>query len=89
MIVIVGTGAGGGLLARELAKSGEEVIIFEKGPYIDSKDAYKYYDEYPKDMDLLSTTCVGGSTIVAMGNMVRALDSELHEFGIDLTEEYE
>ena len=88
MIAIVGTGAGGGLLARELAKNGMEVIIFEKGPYIDSKDAYKYYNEYPKDIDLLATTCVGGSTIVAMGNMVRALDSELHEFGIDLTDEY-
>ena len=89
MIAIVGTGAGGGLLARELAKNGEKVIIFEKGPYIDSKDAYNYYDEYPNDVDLLSTTCVGGSTVVAMGHMVRALDSELHEFGIDLTREYE
>ena len=89
MITIVGTGAGGGLLARELAKNGIEVTIFEKGPYIDSKDAFNYYNEYPPDMDLLATTCVGGSTIVAMGNMVRALDEELHEFGIDLTREYE
>ena len=89
MITIVGTGAGGGLLARELAKNGVEVTILEKGPYIDSKDAYKYYNEYPKEIDLLATTCVGGSTIVSMANMVRALDSELHEFGIDLTEEYE
>lgn len=89
MIAIVGAGAGGGLLARELAKNGKEVIIFEKGPYIDSKDAYKYYNEYPEDVDLLATSCVGGSTIVSMANMVRALDSELHEFGIDLTKEYE
>lgn len=89
MITIVGTGAGGGLLARELAKKGIEVTIFEKGPYIESKDAFNYYNEYPPDIDLLATTCVGGSTIVAMGNMVRALDEELHEFGIDLSEEYE
>ena len=46
MITIVGTGAGGGLLARELAKNGIEVTIFEKGPYIDSKDAYNYYNQY-------------------------------------------
>ena len=89
MIAIVGTGAGGGLLARELAKNGKEVIIFEKGPYIESKDAFKYYNKYPEEIDLLATTCVGGSTIVAMGNMVRALDEELHQFGIDLTKEYE
>lgn len=89
MITIIGTGAGGGLLARELAKNGIDVVIFEKGPYIDSKDAFNYYNEYPEDVDLLATTCVGGSTIVAMGNMVRALDEELHEFGIDLTKEYE
>ena len=89
MITIVGTGAGGGLLARELAKNGIEVTILEKGPYIDSKDAFKYYNKYHPDIDLLATTCVGGSTIVAMGNMVRALDEELHEFGIDLSKEYE
>ena len=89
MITIVGTGAGGGLLARELAKNGIEVTILEKGPYIDSKDAFKYYNEYNPDIDLLATTCVGGSTIVAMGNMVRALDEELYEFGIDLAKEYE
>jgi choline dehydrogenase-like flavoprotein len=89
MITIIGTGAGGGLLARELAKNGIEVTIFEKGPYIDPKDAFNYYNEYPPDVDLLATSCVGGSTVVAMGNMVRALDDELHKFGIDLTEEYE
>lgn len=89
MITIVGTGAGGGLLALELAKNGIEVTILEKGPYIDSKDAFNYYNQYPQDVDLLATSCVGGSTIVAMGNMVRALDEELHEYGIDLSEEYE
>lgn len=89
MITIVGAGAGGGLLARELAKNGIEVTILEKGPYIDSKDAFNYYNVYSPDVDLLATTCVGGSTIVSMANMVRALDEELHPFGIDLSEEYE
>ena len=88
MITIIGTGAGGGLLARELAKNGMEVTILEKGPYIESKDAFEYYNQYNPEIDLLATTCIGGSTIVSMANMVRALDEELHEFGIDLTEEY-
>ncbi len=89
MFVIVGTGAGGGLLARELAKEDKEVTILEKGPYIKSKDAFNYYDKYSDDVDLLTTTCIGGSTIVSMSNMVRALDSELLDWNIDLTDAYE
>lgn len=88
MIVIIGTGAGGGILARELAKNGQEVVMLEKGPYIEPKDAFECYDKYGHGVDLLSTTCIAGSTIVSMANMVRALDEEFHEYGIDLTEEY-
>lgn len=89
MFVIIGTGAGGAILARELAKNGLPVTILEKGPYIKSKDAFNYYDKYNDSVDLLTTTCVGGATIVSMSNMVRALDSELHDYGIDLTDSYE
>lgn len=89
MIVIAGTGAGGAILARELAKNDFPVVILEKGPYIESKDAFTYYDKYSEDVDLLTTTCIGGATIVSMSNMVRALDSELHEYDIDLTQYYE
>lgn len=88
MFVVIGTGAGGALIARELAKNGVSVTILEKGPYINSKDAFNYYDKYSNDIDLLTATCIGGATIVSMSNMVRALDSELHEYGIDLTDEY-
>ncbi|MBQ2665267.1 GMC family oxidoreductase [Methanobrevibacter sp.] len=89
MFIIVGTGAGGAILARELAQNDLPVTIIEKGPYIDSKDAFNYYDKYNSSVDLLTTTCIGGATIVSMSNMVRALDSELHEYGIDLAEAYE
>ena len=89
MYIIVGTGAGGAILARELALNDLPVTILEKGPYIKSKDAFEYYDKYNDSVDLLTTTCIGGATIVSMSNMVRALDSELHEYGVDLTEAYE
>ena len=89
MVIVVGTGAGGAILARELAKNGVDVTILEKGPYINSKDAFNYYDTYNKSVDLLTTTCVGGATIVSMSNMVRALDSELMDYGVDLTDAYE
>ena len=88
MIIIIGSGAGGAIIARELAKNKIPVTIIEKGPYIDSKDAFNYYDSYNDSVDLLTTTCVGGATIVSMSNMVRALDSELHEYGVDISSEY-
>ena len=89
MVIIVGTGAGGAIIARELAKENIQVTIIEKGPYIKSGEAFNYYDKYNDSVDLLTTTCIGGATIVSMANMVRALDEELHEFGIDLTDEYD
>lgn len=89
MVIIVGTGAGGAIIARELAKNDIPVTIIEKGPYIESKDALNYYDKYSEDVDLLTTTCIGGATIVSMSNMVRALDEELYDYGINLKEEYE
>ena len=88
MVIIVGTGAGGAIIARELAKDDIPVTIIEKGPYIKSKDAFNYYDVYNDDVDLLTTTCIGGATIVSMSNMVRALDEELYEFDIGISDEY-
>ena len=89
MFIIVGTGAGGAILAKELAENNLPVTILEKGPYIKSKDAFEYYDKYNDSVDLLTTTCIGGATIVSMSNMVRALDEELLDFDVDLTEAYE
>lgn len=89
MVIVVGTGAGGAIIARELSKNNVPVTIIEKGPYIKSKDALNYYDKYSEDVDLLTTTCIGGATIVSMSNMVRALDEELYDYGINLDEEYE
>lgn len=89
MFVIIGTGAGGAIIARELAKENLPITIIEKGPYIKSKDAFEYYDKYNDSVDLLTTTCIGGATIVSMSNMVRALDEELLDYDVDLTEAYE
>ena len=89
MFIVIGTAAGGGIIARELAKNDLPVTILEKGPYIKSKDALNYYDKYNDSVDLLTTTCIGGATIVSMSNMVRALDEELLDYDIDLTDAYE
>lgn len=98
MAIVIGTGAGGSIIAMELAKAKIPVTIIERGPYIKSKDSFEYYDMkyYDKrlknenSLDLLKTTCIGGSTIVAAGNGVRVLEDEFREeLGIDLSKEYE
>ena len=93
MVIVIGSGAGGSLIAMELAKANIPVTIIERGPYIKSKDSFEYYDMkyYDKrlkntnSVDLLKTTCIGGSTIVAAGNGVRLLEDEFKELGIDIS----
>ena len=93
MVIVIGTGAGGAIIAMELAKANIPVTILERGPYIESKDSFEYYDmkyydkrfENTNSLDLLKTTCIGGSTIVAAGNGVRVLEDEFKELGIDLS----
>lgn len=87
MVVIIGSGAGGGILAMELALANIPVTIIEKGPFVNVKDAYNCYDKINEPIDLLKTTCVGGSTVVAAGNGVRVLEKELNELDIDISNE--
>lgn len=87
MVIIIGTGAGGGIIAMELALNNIPVTIIEKGPSIESKDAFKYYDQSDERIDLLKTTCLGGSTTVSTGNGVRVLEDELKDYGISISEE--
>lgn len=89
MVIVIGSGAGGGIIAMELAKSNIPVTIIEKGPYSKSGEGFKYYDETYDKMDLLKTSCIGGSTIVSAGNGVRSLEEEFKDMGIDLSSEYE
>ena len=87
MITIIGSGAGGGILAMELALANIPVTIIEKGPFIKTKNAFKHYDKTDENIDLLKTTCVGGTTTVAVGNGVKVLEKELKTYDISITEE--
>jgi choline dehydrogenase-like flavoprotein len=77
-VVIVGTGAGGAMLAYELAQRGREVLMLERGPHIDPRDFTEtettqlsnlYADgalTMSKDFNfhVAQGMCVGGSTVV-------------------------
>ena len=101
-IIIVGSGAGGATLARELArKERKSVIVLEKGKRETSfgtlKDSVRYYDgnsftrqpaKSKEGVILWRTFMAGGSTFVSCGNGVRCLEPELKEHGFDLSEEF-
>ena len=77
-VVIVGSGAGGGLAAEMLARAGLKVIVVEEGPLRSTDDFHMRESEaYPrlyqesaarktadKAINILQGRCVGGSTTV-------------------------
>lgn len=100
-IIVIGSGAGGATVAKELAVAGLKVLIIEKGNYYSStgniKDIINFHDAIPnthglrfseEGIMLLRTFVVGGSTIVSCGNGLRCLEEELAGFGIDLNREF-
>jgi len=97
--LIIGSGAGGATIAKELAESGRKVTIIEKGGFYKLGTpwrALKFYsggilrpgELSEEKTELLRTIMVGGSTMVTLGNGVRALQSKFDELGINLEKEF-
>jgi choline dehydrogenase-like flavoprotein len=89
MAIVVGSGAGGGTIARELVVRGHETVLIEKGPKIsDERYAHRCYANVDAGIKIMRACCLGGTTMVSAGNAVRCLEAELKAFGIDLTREF-
>ncbi len=88
-VIVVGSGAGGATVARELSKEGMNVTIIEKGPCTKTGNAHKYYENSDVGVELLKTSCVGGTTLVTAGNAVRTCQENLKTIGIDLEQEFD
>lgn len=85
-VVVVGSGAGGGVVAAELARAGRGVLVVEAGPYVDEstmpRDELDAYGRLYLNHGLLSTwdgavtmlagSGVGGGTLV---NWMTCLDA--------------
>lgn len=92
--VIIGSGAGGGVMAAELAAAGKEVIILEKGGYYNEADFTGYEAEMTQKLflrrGLLSTadlgmvvlagSCLGGGTVVNWSTSLRTPPEVLEEW---------
>jgi len=94
-VVVVGSGAGGAVVARELAARGRDVVLIEEGSFFTGKD----FTGDPRSMiDLLYRNrgltgalgqptipiplgcCVGGTTTINSGTCYRAPDYVLDEW---------
>lgn len=95
-VVIVGSGAGGAVMAYELAKEGRSVILLEAGPYVPSS---QFTERYPEmlgklyqdrgsqtnadgDILVLQGRCLGGSTVVNAAACFRTPDTVLEDWRV-------
>lgn len=95
--VVVGSGAGGGIVAAQLAAAGKDVIVLEKGGYYSEADfngseALMTPQLYlrrgllsTKDLGIivLAGSCLGGGTIVNWSTSLRTPPDVLAEWELD------
>jgi choline dehydrogenase-like flavoprotein len=93
-VCVVGSGAGGSVIAHRAAQSGRSVVVVEQGPYVRASDMndreiemipWLYKDgglqmNAAMDMFILQGTCVGGSGALSNMVMMRAPDDVLDEW---------
>jgi choline dehydrogenase-like flavoprotein len=94
-VVVVGTGAGGAVAARELARAGLEVVILEEGPFLRPEEVHADTGAAmtqvlaeaglrtflaPSAVATIQGRCVGGSTFPNSAILFRIPDDILDEW---------
>ena len=93
-VLVIGSGAGGGVVAGELAQAGHDVLVLEKGPYYHGADFTQreadmlgnLYDgrgsllTQDGSVGLLAGSCLGGGTTVNWAGAFRTPDYVLEEW---------
>jgi choline dehydrogenase-like flavoprotein len=96
-VVVVGAGAGGGVVAAELAAAGRSVVVVEAGPFVDEAtlpldevDAYRrlYLNHgllttWDGSVTMLAGTAVGGGTVVNWMTCIAVPDDVRAEWARD------
>ena len=86
-VVVVGSGAGGATVARELSRAGKNVLVVERGE--DTFPLPLSIATSKEGIDIYQAFGAGGATVLCNGNGVRALEQDLAGLGIDLEREYD
>ncbi len=78
--IVVGSGAGGATIAKELSTANKRVLILESGTDLPASSASKSYKIMPSGVEVWQANCLGGTTTVSMGNAVRGHRKGLDEY---------
>lgn len=78
--IVVGSGAGGATIAKELAGAGKKLLLIEGGRIVPTERASEAYKITPSGVEVWQTLCLGGTTLVSMGNAVRGPDGTLERY---------
>ena len=97
-VVVVGSGAGGGLIAGELAQRGRDVLLLEAGPHFTAADFTRFEAKANHELfwpirfavqpgggepvAILGARCVGGTTVVNTKVALRANDGDFAKWGM-------
>jgi choline dehydrogenase-like flavoprotein len=91
--VVVGSGAGGGTIAAELAKRGRDVLVLERGPDLPGVGNHLFamaaLDKHgfltsQQGMGVARALITGGSTVVTCGTAARPPEGMFEKYEIDL-----
>lgn len=94
-VIIIGTGAGGGTLARKLAPTGKKILVLERGDFVEresselidtevfKKEQYhapeNWFDPAGEPFHPQTSYCVGGNTKIWNGALVRMRERDFEE----------
>ncbi|MBN1785966.1 MAG: GMC family oxidoreductase [Candidatus Methanofastidiosa archaeon] len=91
--IVVGSGAGGATLARELSGSVRSVLVLERGVMevdVGGKKNFSRYVDIVKSLEginIMRSIMAGGTTMISAGCSVRCIEKELLKKGIDISAE--
>jgi len=93
-IVVVGSGAGGATIAKELSLRGRKVVVVEKGHLVKHGTACFHTKndlciKSKEGINIFRAVTPGGTTVISCANGIRSLEAELGALGIDLHAEFE
>ena len=94
-VIIVGTGAGGGTIARKLAEAGKKILVLEQGEFTEKesselvedelfkKENYhapeQWYDRTGEPFFPQAKYCVGGNTKIYSGALLRLREKDFEQ----------
>lgn len=97
-VIVIGSGAGGGVIADELARAGREVLVIEEGDAHNAAefrgDVMQVMEKCYRDVGMTMTfgwpailvpygCAVGGTTVINSGTMIQTPDSVLEHWEHD------